>query len=88
MSSTGRNHDQSADRTAAELHKIASLNQQIASNNSLIQAYEREMQEAVERGRQEHPTQIESCQNTIRALKSENDRLEGYVDEAIKKVGK
>jgi hypothetical protein len=88
MSPADSSHEQNADQSAAALHEIASLNRQIASNNSLIQVYEREIQQAVERGWQEHPTQIQSCQNTIRALESENDRLEGYIDEAIKKVGR
>lgn len=87
MSAANDEHEKKLKRTVDDLQTVRSLRSQISQNNGLIAYYQKEMDDVVKKGVQEYPTQIQSCQNTIRSLQSENRELEKRIEQIVKYIG-
>lgn len=87
MNDANDEYEKKLKRTVGDLQRVRSLKSQISGNNGLIAYYQKVMDDVVKKGVQEYPTQIQSCQNLILSLQSENSRLDAEIEQIVKYIG-
>jgi hypothetical protein len=75
-------------RAKEDLRQITDLRRSIDANNGLIHFYSKEIDEVLQKGAQEYPTQIQSCRNTIESCKRENARKEAELEKILNRLEK